>query len=147
MNLLTPFILLIERRGWRGVLAWALLATTLLASLFGASGTRAQLATSSPDSSTKTVADTTTYSCPATTLTTATTAWGKVATDLKLVIAAPVTPVLNWVKDLNGVRYVKVLLIGDTSDPDMAALRSCVLSMSGSVYFSYTSVRALSVLL
>src|SRR5882757_3462107 len=35
----------------------------------------------------------------------------KIAIDLLLVMAAPTTPKLNWAKDVNGVRYVKVLVI------------------------------------
>ena len=42
---------------------------------------------------------------------------------------------------------VKVLVISNSSDPDLAALRADVVARGGSVYFRYTSVRALSVML
>ncbi len=45
------------------------------------------------------------------------------------------------------MRYVKALVISSSDDPDLVALRADVLARSGSVYFRYTSVRALSVLL
>ncbi len=45
------------------------------------------------------------------------------------------------------MRYVKALVISSSDDPDLVALRFDVLARSGSVYFRYTSVRALSVLL
>ena len=59
--------------------------------------------------------------------------------------AAPALP--SWVKDINGVRYYKVLLVSDSSDPDLVDLRSSVLAAGGSVYYRYLSVRALSVML
>ena len=75
-------------------------------------------------------------------------AGSKIATDLQAVIDAPTTPVLNWTKDVvGGVRMVKVLVISNSSDPDLAALRADVIARGGSVYFRYTSVRALSVML
>ena len=76
-----------------------------------------------------------------------TAAGNKVAADLQLVIAAGATPKLSWAKDLLGVRHVKALLISNATDPDMGELRNAVLAAGGSVYFRYTSVRALSVML
>ena len=70
----------------------------------------------------------------------------KIAADLKVVINASTTPVLSWTKDLGGVRYVKALIVSSSDDPELADLRNTVLANGGSVYFSYTSVRALSVM-
>jgi subtilisin family serine protease len=75
------------------------------------------------------------------------TAASKVAQDLQDVVAAPTTPKLSWAKDVNGVRYVKVLVVGISSDPDLTDLRSAVLQAGGSVYLRYVSVRALSAML
>ena len=75
------------------------------------------------------------------------TASSKIASDLQAVISAPTTPLLNWAKDVNGIRYVKVLVISNSTDPDLVALRADVLAKGGSVYYRYTSVRGLLALL
>ena len=72
---------------------------------------------------------------------------GKIAKDLQTVIAAPTTPSLNWAKDVNGVRLVKVLIVSNSTDPDLTALRSDVLARGGAVYLRYVSVTALSAML
>ena len=59
------------------------------------------------------------------------TARSKVALDLQLVIASPITPKLNWAKDVNGMRMVKVLVVSNSTDPDLVALRADVLAKSG----------------
>lgn len=66
------------------------------------------------------------------------TAGSKIAADLQQAIDAPTTPKLNWAKDVSGVRHVKALVISDSSDPDLAALRAQVIAAGGSVYFRYT---------
>jgi subtilisin family serine protease len=72
----------------------------------------------------------------------------KIAADLLAVIAAPTTPVLNWANDVQGVRYVKALIIAnDSADPTLAGLRAAVLADGGSIYYRYLSVTALSVML
>src|SRR5262249_22863083 len=71
----------------------------------------------------------------------------KIARDLQTVIAATTTPSLSWVKDVHGIRYVKVLAVTDSADPDLVSLRSEVVARGGSVYFRYVSVAALSVML
>ena len=71
----------------------------------------------------------------------------KIAADLQQVIAAPTTPTLSWAKDVNGMRMVKVLVVANSTDPDLTALRSDVLAKGGSVYFRYVSVAALSAML
>ena len=79
----------------------------------------------------------------------ATSAAAKIAVDLRTVIAAAATPSYsNWVRDINGVRHVKAIVVATPSaDPELASLRKSVLALGGSVYFRYTSVTALSVLL
>src|SRR6185295_9872941 len=71
----------------------------------------------------------------------------KIARDLQTMIAAATTPSASWAKDVNGVRYVKVLVVATTTDPDLVALRSDVLTRGGSVYFRYVSVATISALL
>ncbi len=75
------------------------------------------------------------------------TAQGKVALDLRNVIAASTTPKLSWVKDISGRRYVKALIVANSADADMVDLRLAVLANGGSVYMRYISVQALSVAL
>lgn len=60
-------------------------------------------------------------------------------------IDAPTTPTLNWAKDVDGIRYVKALIVSDSADPEPTSLRADVLAKVGSVYFRYLSVTALSV--
>ena len=76
------------------------------------------------------------------------TAWNKLARDLPAVVAAPTTPALNWTKDVNSQRYVKVLVIATPgSKAELTALRSSVLAAGGSVFYRFMAVHALSVLL
>jgi hypothetical protein len=71
----------------------------------------------------------------------------KIAADLQQVVSAPTTPKISWARDVNGRRYVKALVVANSADPDLVALRADVLAKGGSVYLSYVSVAALSVLL
>jgi hypothetical protein len=64
---------------------------------------------------------------------------------LQQVLSAPTTPKLSWAKDINGSRYVKALVVANSADPDLVALRADVLAKGGSVYLRYVSVAALSV--
>ena len=51
-------------------------------------------------------------------------------------------------RDINGVRHVKAIVVGmPSADPELASLRKSVLALGGSVYFRYTAVSVLSVLL
>ena len=123
-------------------LAAVLLATaTVAGALFGAPPAwAAKQQSSKSTTSTASVASAPSYvALPAT----------KIAVDLQTVISASATPTYsNWVRDINGVRFVKAIVVANPSaDPDLASLRSKVLALGGSVYFRYTSVTALSVLL
>ena len=112
----------INARRWAVLIAKVLLPGGLFAiSLFGALANPAQAQTVDPAS--------------------------KIAADLRATIAAPTTPKLSWAKDVSGVRYVKVLVISNGSDPDLVSMRGDVLAKGGSVYFRYVSVAVLSVLL
>ena len=64
-----------------------------------------------------------------------------------LAYGGPTVKAPVWTKTVNGVLYAKLVVVSNSTDPDLASLRSAVLSMGGSVYYRYLSVRALSVLL
>ena len=119
MKLLTNFTVLIERRRLRKAMALILAVTTFFSGSFGMQLAHAAAAPAS-----------------------------KIAADLQQVIAAPTTPSLNWAKnDASGTRLVKVLIVSNSTDPDLAALRSDVLARGGAVYLRFVSVTALSVML
>ena len=71
----------------------------------------------------------------------------KIARDLQAVLSASTTPKINWARDVNGTRYVKVLIIGTTDDAELSGLRSAVMSAGGSIYYRYSSVLGLAALL
>jgi len=71
----------------------------------------------------------------------------KVAADLRDAISASITPRSSWTRDVAGTRYVKALVVSNSSDSDLTELRAQVLAAGGSVYYRYMSVTALSVLL
>jgi serine protease AprX len=71
----------------------------------------------------------------------------KIALDLQQVLNSSGNLKLSWVKDIKGVRYVKALVLSNSTDPDLAQLREDILARGGSVYMRYTSVSGLSVLL
>jgi subtilisin family serine protease len=112
-----PFIVLVEFRSVRGLLA-ALLAAALLGLLCGPRDARAQAG-----------------------------APGKIAIDLKRVIDTRAATRAPWANDASGTRYVKVLIVSSSADPELADLRAHVLAAGGSVYHRYVAVPALSVML
>ena len=68
-----------------------------------------------------------------------------VARDLRSGIAAARTPKVNWARDVKGVRHVQVIVVSNTSDPEMSSLRKFVLRNGGSILARHTSTRALTV--
>ena len=118
MHTTSRFIVLIERRRLLKTLAGLLAAASLLAASLGWQGAHAQTAPS-----------------------------GKIAADLSRVIHAATTPTVSFAKDVSGVRMVKVLIVSNSSDPDLASLRSNVLANGGSVYLRFVSVTAVSAML
>ena len=71
----------------------------------------------------------------------------KIAADLAHVVEGGAITSLGWANALDGLRYVKVLIVCNSSDTRLAALRSAVLAQGGSVYQVYDSVRAMSAML
>ena len=72
------------------------------------------------------------------------TASPKIATDLSAAIAAASTPKLSWAKDVNGARRVKGLIVSNTDDAELTALRAAVMAAGGSIDYRYSSVLALA---
>ena len=70
----------------------------------------------------------------------------KIARDLQPVLTASSTPTISWARDVNGRRYVKVLIVSNSDDAELTALRSAVMSAGGSIYYRYSSVLALAAL-
>ena len=71
----------------------------------------------------------------------------KIATDLQAVLSAAQTPSINYAKDVNGARYVKVLIVSNADDAELTGLRSAVMAAGGSIYYRYSSVQALAAML
>ncbi|MEO8806719.1 MAG: S8 family serine peptidase [Burkholderiaceae bacterium] len=118
MNLLAPFIVLIERRV--SLRHWFPLRSLLTLALV--SGLINPLAHAQTGSN-------------------------KIARDLQPVLTAATTPLINWAKDVNGVRYVKVLIVSNSDDAALTTLRAAVMAAGGSIYYRYSSVLALAALL
>ena len=70
----------------------------------------------------------------------------KIAPDLLATISASTTPIVPWATLLNGELLVKVLVTADTDDQSLTALRSFVVSVGGSVYYNYASMRMVAVM-
>src|ERR1700681_3366087 len=70
----------------------------------------------------------------------------KIAPDLRATISASTTPIVPWATLLNGRLLVKVLVTSNSDDQSLTALRSFVLSLGGSVYYNYASMRMLAVM-
>jgi subtilisin family serine protease len=115
----TEFIVLIERRRLRDVLAWALAALTLLAALFGT-----QVAHAQPPSTDR---------------------HGKLARELATELGNPATPRVRWARDVGGIRHVQAIVVSSSSDPEMSDLRNFVLRTGGSVHAVHPTTRAITV--
>src|SRR5437867_2340200 len=74
-------------------------------------------------------------------------AQSKVARDLQAGIALGHTPAVNWARDINGARYVQVIVVSNSVDPEMTDLRAFVLRTGGSVLARHSGIHALTVLM
>src|SRR6202163_1311898 len=70
----------------------------------------------------------------------------KIAPALLATISSSTTPIVPWATLLNGQLLVKVLVTADTDDQSLTALRSFVLSVGGSVYYNYASMRMVAMM-
>src|SRR5438552_840525 len=70
---------------------------------------------------------------------------GKLAQDLRAEMASSKAPAARWAQDVNGVRHVEVIVIGDGSDSDLAGLRSHVARAGGAVVGHHQLVQGVTV--
>jgi len=70
----------------------------------------------------------------------------EVARDLQDAVDAPTTPSVGWARDLNGKRMVQVLVVSNSTDPAMTALRAFVVQSGGSVQKVHPATHALTVI-
>ena len=120
MNLLTSFIVLIERRlGGRRLLACLAALLIAVGPLFGA-----RLATAQPPAAVKA---------------------HKIARDLHEGANTARMPKAKWLRNINGVRHVQAVVVTNGADPDMSALRSFVQNTGGSVHAVFPSMNAMTV--
>lgn len=70
----------------------------------------------------------------------------KIAPDLRTVLAAATTPTLSWARDVNGVRYVKMLIVSNADGAELIALRAALMAAGGSIDDRYSSELALAAL-
>src|SRR5207247_9376251 len=74
-------------------------------------------------------------------------AQSKVARDLQVGIALGTTPAVNWARDIHGARYVQVIVVSNSADPEMTDLRAFVVRSGGSVLARHSFIHALTALM
>ena len=75
-------------------------------------------------------------------------AYRKLSPDLQVALTSPSMPECNWVKESPDGRLLKLLVLSyDTLDPDLGSLRRAILDAHGSVYYKFSSVNGLLVML
>src|SRR5436190_3541448 len=74
-------------------------------------------------------------------------AHSKVARDLQVGIALGSTPAVNWARDIHGARYVQVIVVSNSADPEMTDLRAFVVRTGGSVLAKHSFIHALTALM
>ena len=119
MNLLIPYIILIERRRLR---RWVGVMLTCLAVLLAGLGL--QTAHAKPHDGEK---------------------HAKVARDLDDELVETRSPRAKWARDVNGVRHIQAIVVSDSIDPQMTDLRAYVLGIGGSVHAVHPAVHAITV--
>ena len=70
----------------------------------------------------------------------------KIAPDLLTTVGSSVLPDVPWARLLNGELLVRALVVANSDDASLAALRRNVVAMGGAVTYNYTSIRALAVM-
>ena len=119
MSLLTPFIVLIERRRWRNALA------VVLAMLVAAMGL--QPVHARPFGGDRHHKD------------------HKVSRDLDDEMVETRKPKARWARDVNGVRHIQAIIVSDSPDPEMTDLRAHVQRIGGTVLAAHPAVHAITV--
>src|SRR3989442_4959279 len=74
-------------------------------------------------------------------------AQSKVARDLQVGIALGTTPAVNWARDIRGARYVQVIIVSNSADPEMTDLRAFIVRTGGSVLAKHSFIHALTALM
>ena len=118
MNSITRFTVLIERRAAQGAAA-TVMALALLAAALGVTPAHAQPLSSHVRA--------------------------KMAQELHEETNSVRAPGSKWARDVQGIRHVQVVVIGDGADAAMTELRAHVLRIGGSVHAWHPSFRALTV--
>jgi serine protease AprX len=71
-------------------------------------------------------------------------AQSKITRDLMAVVTSTVAPAVPWARLSNGELLVRVIVVSNSDDPSLGTLRAFLLSLGGSVYYNYTSIRAVA---
>src|SRR5437867_4034391 len=79
--------------------------------------------------------------------TASTAAQAKLSADLQAAISSSTAVSVPWARSLNGELLVRVIVSANGDDALLTSLRQAVLSLGGSVYYNYASIRAVAVLL
>ena len=119
MNLLIPFIILIERRRLPRAIVAAVTSVAMLFSGFGSTVAHAAPAGGQSQD--------------------------KIARDLDDEVAQTGAPKARWARDVNGVRHVQAIVVSNSTDSEMTDLRTLVKALGGSVHAVHPWMRALTV--
>ena len=66
-----------------------------------------------------------------------------ISDDLKAAAKAPKTSKNSWINTSGAITYAKVVIIANSGDPDLVALRKTIVASGGTVYYKYLSVNGL----
>ena len=72
-------------------------------------------------------------------------AQAKIARDLAAGLVETGKAKASWMRDLNGVRHVQVIIVSNSTDPAMTELRAAVLRTGGAIHAVHPRLRALTV--
>ena len=124
MSLTTPFVVLIERLALPAQSAWKHARVALLVSLAALVGATSLQASAAPGGHRK---------------------FNKVARDLDEALDDSRSVRRKWARDVGGVRQVQLIVVTNTTDPEMRDLRQHVRRLGGSVHAVHPAVHALTV--
>ncbi|HLW12817.1 MAG TPA: S8 family serine peptidase, partial [Casimicrobiaceae bacterium] len=71
----------------------------------------------------------------------------KIAPDLMAIVTSSTAPTVPWARLSNGDMLVRVIVVSNSDDTSLGTLRAFLLSVGGSVYYNYTSIRAVAAML
>jgi len=71
----------------------------------------------------------------------------KIAPDLMAIVSSSTAPAVPWARLSNGDLLVRVIVVSSSDDTSLGTLRAFLLSVGGSVYYNYTSIRAVAAML